>query len=168
MMKGWGVLIVSLFCITNADAMTVVTASDNTIDATPYLQTVSVSTNAEEVLAQVKDEKMLNPVSALFPLTSELTPGHITTHRVNLAHLTTPLFIVSNDALSLEWLAKHKAQLQALHAQGIVTNLPDETSWKMLESQSGMTLLPASLDALSTYLPIKHYPCLISQYWVEQ
>jgi len=74
-----------------------------------------------------------------------------------------PLFLVGADRWSLQWLQQNQARLLELQAVGMVINVQSERDLNLLrQAAGGLQLMPASGEAMSAGLGLKHYPVLIA------
>ena len=98
-----------------------------------------------------------------------LTPGPVKSRAIRLVGLIRPLFLVGNDPLSLEWLARHQPHLQRLGAIGWAVNVADREGLERLrQAAGGLAVLPIPGDDLASRLPLLHYPALITASRIEQ
>ena len=106
----------------------------------------------------------------MLPVRSErLTPGLVEPKAIRLLGLATPLFLVGDDAMSLEWLAQRQPALKKLGAIGWAVNVTDNTGLQRLrEAAGGLAVLPIHGDDLASRIPLRHYPVLITASSVEQ
>ncbi len=99
---------------------------------------------------------------------SALSPGGVSPRTVNLPGLA-PLFLVGEDALSLEWLAQHASTLQALGATGLAVEVSDSNALQRIQAAApGVPIWPVSGDDLAARLQVEHYPVLITPTSLEQ
>lgn len=98
-----------------------------------------------------------------------LTPGPVKSRAIRLVGLISPLFLVGDDPLSLEWLARHQPRLQRLGAIGWAVNVADREGLERLrQAADGLAVLPIPGDDLASRLPLQHYPALITASRIEQ
>lgn len=98
-----------------------------------------------------------------------LTPGLVKSRAIRLVGLISPLFLVGDDPLSLEWLARHQPHLQRLGAIGWAVNVADREGLERLrQAAGGLAVLPIPGDDLASRLPLQHYPALITASRIEQ
>ena len=98
-----------------------------------------------------------------------LTPGLVKSRAIRLVGLISPLFLVGDDPLSLEWLARHQPRLQRLGAIGWAVNVADREGLERLrQAAGGLAVLPIPGDDLASRLPLQHYPALITASRIEQ
>lgn len=98
-----------------------------------------------------------------------LTPGLVKSRAIRLVGLISPLFLVGDDPLSLEWLARHQPRLQRLGAIGWAVNIADREGLERLrQAAGGLAVLPIPGDDLASRLPLQHYPALITASRIEQ
>lgn len=106
----------------------------------------------------------------MLPVVSpSLTPGLVKSRAIRLVGLISPLFLVGDDPLSLEWLARHQPRLQRLGAIGWAVNIADREGLERLrQAAGGLAVLPIPGDDLASRLPLQHYPALITASRIEQ
>ena len=106
---------------------------------------------------------------SLYPVYSkQLTPGKVKTRCIHVL-LNHPIFLIGCDEQSKAWLARYATQLKKLHAQGFVVNVTNETAMDDLyQIAPQLFLYPLPADELANWLPLKHYPVLISNHLIEQ
>ena len=92
------------------------------------------------------------------PVNSQIKPGVVERHQVDLVNFSDPLFVIGDDAKSRDWLVKHATQLKTMNALGFVTNVETKTNLKQLEELAGFPLMPVNVDDLSESLQVSHYP----------
>lgn len=98
-----------------------------------------------------------------------LTPGLVKSRAIRLVGLISPLFLVGDDPLSLEWLARHQPRLQRLGAIGWAVNVADREGMERLrQAAGGLAVLPIPGGDLASRLPLQHYPALITASRIEQ
>ncbi|MDD2052758.1 integrating conjugative element protein [Pseudomonas putida] len=98
-----------------------------------------------------------------------LTPGLVKSRAIRLVGLISPLFLVGDDLLSLEWLARHQPHLQRLGAIGWAVNVADREGLERLrQAAGGLAVLPIPGDDLASRLTLQHYPALITASRIEQ
>lgn len=112
------------------------------------------------------------PVSlpeAVFPvLSSRLHPGPVTPRRLSLPGMT-PLFLIGDDPLSVQWLGKNKTKLTSLNATGLVVSVASAERLRALREKAGdLTLLPVNGDDLAQRLQLAAYPVLITASGLSQ
>jgi len=101
--------------------------------------------------------------------TPELTPGLVSPKAIQLPAMLRPVFIIGADSLSVQWLQKHRQQLQGLNAKGLVVNVETATQLAALKQQ----LLPLDIAAISgasyaKQFALSHYPVLITATGIGQ
>ncbi|RAT10567.1 MULTISPECIES: integrating conjugative element protein [Lonsdalea] len=106
---------------------------------------------------------------AIFPVvSSRLQPGPVTPRRLSLPGMT-PLFLIGDDPLSVQWLGKNKTKLTSLNATGLVISVASAERLRALREQVGdLTLLPTSGDDLAQRLQLSAYPVLITASGLSQ
>lgn len=133
----------------------------------PYM--ASVNTPNRQALKQsaIKPSNKTPPRLPVF--TPELTPGKVTSKKINHPLLDRPFFIVGADRFSHHWLIENREQLKTLQAIGIIVNVQTEQQISELEdSAGGMILNPVKGGKVARQLSLNHYPVLISGGLIEQ
>ncbi|MNE63575.1 hypothetical protein D3C80_1589320 [compost metagenome] len=97
-----------------------------------------------------------------------LSPGAVPPRTLNLPGFT-PLFLVGQDAASLEWLAQHAQTLQDLGASGLAVEVADAQALHRIQAAApGLEIWPVSGDDIAERLELQHYPVLITPTGLEQ
>lgn len=105
----------------------------------------------------------------MLPAMSKLSPGTVHAKPVRLATLPAPLFIVSDDPLSLTWLEQNQETLQRLQAIGWAVNVRDAAALERIRSAvPGLGVQAMHVDDFAQRLGLQHYPALITRTRVEQ
>ncbi|KTD23936.1 PFL_4695 family integrating conjugative element protein [Legionella maceachernii] len=107
--------------------------------------------------------KLQEKLDARLPAKSKATSGSVASHHVNLAHFSYPLFILSADALSYQWLKTHSQELEEINAIGFITNIENSQQLNRLQELTKMPLLPANVDDLMALLHETHYPLIFNK-----
>jgi integrating conjugative element protein (TIGR03765 family) len=111
--------------------------------------------------------KMLNA----FPLTSSLRSGTLEKSQplTNKPLTQQAFFIVGNELRSREWIADNKKYLIKLKAQGLVTNITNDSEFQALvRFAEPLTLNAIPLDEIAESLGLSVYPVLITQEAIAQ
>lgn len=99
---------------------------------------------------------------------TRLSPGAVSPRTLKLPGFT-PLFLVGQDAVSLEWLAKHAQTLQDLGASGLAVEVADARALHRIQAAApGLDIWPVSGDDIAERLDLQHYPVLITPTGLEQ
>lgn len=99
---------------------------------------------------------------------AHLTPGVVPRRVLNLPDIT-PLFMVGQDSVSLEWLSQHAQALQDLSASGLAVEVADAQALRrILAAAPGLNIWPVSGDDIAERLELEHYPVLITTTGLEQ
>lgn len=99
---------------------------------------------------------------------ARLSPGAVSPRTLNLPGFT-PLFLVGQDAASLEWLAQHAQRLQDLGASGLAVEVADAQALGRIQAAApGLDVWPVSGDDIAGRLELEHYPVLITPTGLEQ
>jgi len=79
------------------------------------------------------------------------------------------LFLVGSDALSLAWLKERGDVLRELGAVGVAVEVSDAAALARIRRAAvGLSVFPASGDAIAALLGITHYPLLLTKTGLEQ
>jgi integrating conjugative element protein (TIGR03765 family) len=138
-----------------------------------YLPTVKppVQTAFEvSTTVTVLNAQRLQVLSQSIPvITPELTPGNVVPKTLSIPYLERPVFIIGADALSLQWLQRHRERLNTLHAVGLVVNVETAEQLAQLKQQAApLELVALSGSELAQQFGLSHYPVLISTARIEQ
>ena len=99
---------------------------------------------------------------------ARLTPGTVPPRAVSLPGMT-PLFLVGQDAASLQWLSRHAQALQELGANGLAVEVGDARALRRIQTAApGLNIWPVSGDDIAERLELEHYPVLITPTGLEQ
>ncbi|EEQ6501932.1 integrating conjugative element protein [Escherichia coli] len=152
------VLSLLLFC-TTAGAELKVIADLGGRDASPFFEAINrqppVPASVVPSPSFPQGEAAMLPVS-----TPEMSPGEVVARRLQLPGIGA-LFLVGDDAHSRTWLQMNAAVLRERKAAGMVVNVADESSLRVLrELAPGVVMVPASGSVLARRLQISHYPVL--------
>jgi len=125
------------------------------------------------VTAQAAEPTMPRPdprrLSWVLPIHSaQLSPGPVTPRVLDIPGMT-PLFLVGQDPLSLQWLAEHAQALQALGASGLAVEVADSGALHRIQATAPeLPIWPVSGDDIAARLQLEHYPVLITPTALEQ
>jgi integrating conjugative element protein (TIGR03765 family) len=99
---------------------------------------------------------------------ARLSPGAVSQRTLKLPGFS-PLFLVGQDAVSLEWLAQHAQRLQELGASGLAVEVADAQALRRIQASApGLEIWPVSGDDIAERLELQHYPVLITPTGLEQ
>lgn len=98
---------------------------------------------------------------------SSFTAGSVQSHAIQLDGLEQPLFVMGDDAFSIQWFKGNEDKLKRLHAVGIIVNV-DQHQLNRLQENTSLPLIAASVDGLEFFVPEQHYPFIITSQRVEQ
>ncbi|EMW0342817.1 integrating conjugative element protein [Escherichia coli] len=160
------VLSLLLFCTTVGAELKVI-ADLGGRDASPFFEAINRQppVPASVVLSPSfpQGEAAMLPVS-----TPEMSPGEVVARRLQLPGIGA-LFLVGDDAHSRTWLQMNAAVLRERKAAGMIVNVADESSLRVLrELAPGVVMVPASGSVLARRLQISHYPVLITDNGLSQ
>lgn len=151
-----------------ANALTVIYDSGDTLPLAPFFD---VFGDSDPELSERRPAPSLGAadLAQVLPIhSSTLTPGPVEPRRTNHPY-TAPMFLMGSDVQSRRWLLAHREPLKRMGAVGLLVEVPDAATLRELaELAEGLSLLPASGDALAAALGLTHYPVLITADRIEQ
>lgn len=101
--------------------------------------------------------------------TRNLTPQRIASKDAYFPNLSTPLFIVGADPVSLTWLKQWREALLKVGAVGWVVQAENAQELRAVaEAGAGLRFMAMPGDALANIFGVKGYPVLISERAIEQ
>ena len=101
--------------------------------------------------------------------TPELTPGLVSPKAIRLPAMLRPVFIIGADSLSVQWLQKHRQQLQGLNAKGLVVNVETQAQLNALKQLlSPLDIVAFSGASYAKQFALSHYPVLITATGIGQ
>lgn len=125
-----------------------------------------LSLAATAALSSPPDASTLNWVMPV--RSARLSPGAVLPRTLSLPGIT-PLFLVGQDAASLEWLSRHAQALQDLDAHGLAVEVDDAQALRRIQTTApGLDIWPVSGDDIAERLELEHYPVLITPTGLEQ
>jgi integrating conjugative element protein (TIGR03765 family) len=138
-------------------------AENETTPIAPYLDRL----NAVAVSTGSTSDAVTQPtitLAHLLPVRSpHLIPGPVTPSP-RAMHFYQPLFLIGSDPASLTWLASNQSRLQQIHAVGLLVQAETEADVERVrQAARGLSLIPASGEAVAEALSITHYPVLITR-----
>ncbi|MBF8668205.1 integrating conjugative element protein [Pseudomonas putida] len=99
---------------------------------------------------------------------ARLSPGIVQPRALSLPSMT-PLFLVGQDAVSLEWLSRHAQALQDLGANGLAVEVDDARALRRIQTAAPrLNIWPVSGDDIAERLELDHYPLLITPTGLQQ
>ncbi|MFI7836135.1 integrating conjugative element protein [Pseudomonas asiatica] len=99
---------------------------------------------------------------------ARLSPGIVPPRALSLPSMT-PLFLVGQDAASLEWLSRHAQALQDLGANGLAVEVDDARALRRIHMAAPrLNIWPVSGDDIAERLELDHYPLLITPTGLQQ
>ncbi|WP_409488510.1 integrating conjugative element protein [Pseudomonas promysalinigenes] len=99
---------------------------------------------------------------------ARLSPGAVPPRALSLPAMT-PLFMVGQDATSLEWLSRHAQALQDLGANGLAVEVDDVQALRRIQTAAPrLNIWPVSGDDIAERLELDHYPLLITPTGLQQ
>ena len=98
-----------------------------------------------------------------------MTVGKVTKSNVSLPYLSSPLFLVGADNISIQWLNKHRQALIKAGAVGLIVNSASASDLQaVIRAADGLKVSPASGSDLAKQFNLKHYPVLITRTQIAQ
>ena len=99
---------------------------------------------------------------------ARLSPGIVPPRALSLPSMP-PLFLVGQDAASLEWLSRHAQALQDLGANGLAVEVDDVQALRRIQTAAPrLNIWPVSGDDIAERLELDHYPLLITPTGLQQ
>lgn len=143
--------------------------SGSTQSLAPFLDVLAAPDQAAEDTAPVAPSLGAADLANLLPIRSPtLSPGVVERQAIQRPYAA-PMFLVGSDRSSRHWLVKHRDRLIALGAIGLLVEVPDLATLRiMVDLADGLTLMPASATDLAGALGITHYPVLVTADGIEQ
>lgn len=103
-----------------------------------------------------------------YPLRSGMRVGIVNNQRHHYP-LTTPLFIASNDPVSLHWIDTNREYLRSINAIGIVTNVDSDRDVTAMKNQfSELQLVAMPVENIAQAFALHNYPVLITAQEIRQ
>jgi integrating conjugative element protein (TIGR03765 family) len=103
-----------------------------------------------------------------FPMRSSMQVGLVNNQR-HQHPLTTPLFIASNDPVSLHWVDTNRAYLRSINAMGIVTNVDSALELDAMKRRfAELQLVAMPVTSIAQAFSLHHYPVLITAQEIRQ
>ena len=168
----WGILLSCFLCGEVMAALNVVQVDGPTVSSEPVLAEAPTLKQAPlSSLTQHKEafsHKRIHTKNFLYPVKSDLTVGRLSSFALSSPQLLQPIFVIGDDAYSRYWAREHARELKSINALGFITNGSSAARVKLIEKQTGLALLPVSLDDLQRYLPVSHYPFLWTHKGIAQ
>lgn len=137
----------------------------------PYFRELGLLADNAANTPLAASNKLIKPVedTDMLPVRSELlTPGKVDSVNIQAFGMT-PIFLVGDDPLSKQWLAKNKDKLIQLRANGMVVNVATVNGLASLKAIiPELNFAPIAGDDIAKRLGLKHYPILITASSIEQ
>jgi integrating conjugative element protein (TIGR03765 family) len=110
------------------------------------------------------------PVPAYPVDTPSLAPGPVNQRRIQMPQLAAaPFFLVGNDPLSRDWLARFGGRLAAMGAVGFLVKAESDADLQSLRRLApGIPITPLDATPLAKTLGLSHYPVLVTAGLIEQ
>ena len=109
--------------------------------------------------------------SPVYPVdTPSLNPGPVEPRRVQLPQLASaPFFLIGNDPLSRDWLARYGRRLATLGAVGFLVKAESDAELQSIRQLApGIPVTPLDATQLAKTLGLTHYPVLVTAGLIEQ
>jgi integrating conjugative element protein (TIGR03765 family) len=99
-----------------------------------------------------------------------MSPGPVEARKAQLPQLAAaPFFLVGNDPLSRDWLARYGGKLAKMGAVGFLVQAESDADlMAMRQLASGVPITPLDATSLAKTLRLSHYPVLVSAGLIEQ
>lgn len=110
------------------------------------------------------------PAPAYPVRTPGMSPGPVEARKTQMPQLAAaPFFLVGNDPLSRDWLARFGGKLAKMGAVGFLVNAESEADLQAIRQLApGLPITPLDASALAKTLGLSHYPVLVSAGLIEQ
>jgi integrating conjugative element protein (TIGR03765 family) len=110
------------------------------------------------------------PAPAYPVRTAGMSPGPVEARKAQLPQLAAaPFFLVGNDPLSRDWLARYGGKLAKMGAVGFLVQAESDADlMAMRQLASGVPITPLDATSLAKTLRLSHYPVLVSAGLIEQ
>ncbi len=149
------------FALELGEELTVLADKGGTATSTYYRSGTKPTTDKGSKAAVQAGKYMTN----IFPVrTASMSPGRVGPDEMPEVPpsyvMTNPVFIIGDDALSLDWLQRNRTFLEEQSAVGLVVNVETAERMNAIRKLAGqgikISISPG--DGLSEALGIKHYP----------
>ena len=107
----------------------------------------------------------------IYPVrTPGMSPGPVDARKAQMPQLAaSPFFLVGNDPLSRDWLARFGGKLAKMGAVGFLVNAESEADLQAIRQLApGVPITPLDATSLAKTLGVSHYPVLVSSGLIEQ
>lgn len=110
------------------------------------------------------------PAPAYPVRTPGMSPGPVEARKAQLSQLAgATFFLVGNDPLSRDWLARFGGKLAKMGAVGFLVKAEsDEDLQSIRQLAPGLPITPLDASPLAKTLGLSHYPVLVSAGLIEQ
>jgi len=118
-----------------------------------------------------RSARNLSVPAAAYPVrTPGMSPGPVDARKAQIPQLAAaPFFLVGNDPLSRDWLARYGGKLAKMGAVGFLVNAETDTDLQAIRQLvSGVPVTPLDATSLAKTLGLSHYPVLVSAGLIEQ
>ena len=163
-------VVIGLMPALSGATLTVIYDSGDTQPIAPFLDAFeSAETTAPQRPAIQPPQLGAADLASLLPIRSPgLTRGPVQpkTHDRPFAR---PFFLIGSDALSRQWLLKHRDRLKEIGAVGMLVQADTLDDLQAIaELAAGLSVMPASGSDIAKALGVSHYPVLITRHGFEQ
>ena len=102
--------------------------------------------------------------------TPGMSPGPVEAWKTQMPQLAAaPFFLVGNDPLSRDWLARFGGKLAKMGAVGFLVNAESDADLQSIRQLApGVPVTPLDATSLAKTLGLSHYPVLVSAGLIEQ
>lgn len=110
------------------------------------------------------------PAPAYPVRTPGMSPGPVEARKTQMPQLAAaPFFLVGNDPLSRDWLARFGGKLARMGAVGFLVNAESEADLQAIRLLApDIPITPLDATSLAKTLGLSHYPVLVSAGLIEQ
>jgi len=118
-----------------------------------------------------RSARNLNVPAPAYPVrTPGMSPGLVDARKTQMPQLVAaPFFLVGNDPLSRDWLARFGGRLSKMGAVGFLVQVESDADLQSIRQLApGLPITPLDASALAKTLGLSHYPVLVSAGLIDQ
>ncbi len=132
-----------------------------TVDVSTLIQRM-MDSSAQDMTQEAGPPDSVDLNSFYNVRTSTLSPDNAAS-TITENNITQPLFIVGDDALSINWMKKNARELTQLNAAGFLVNCSGQAEFDAISNATRLPLTPINGDDFAELFHIKNYPVLITR-----
>ncbi len=138
-----------------------VTRVGQTVDVSSLIQAM-MNSSAQDMTQDVAPPNTIDLNNFYTVKTTTLSPGNVASTMAE-NNITQPIFIVGDDALSLNWMKKNADELEKINAAGFLVNCNGQAEFDAISNATRLSLTPMNGDDFAELFHIKNYPVLITR-----